>query len=263
MDWLVGCRFFLWYRLMKFDGTKPLFIFFLSAGTGKSVSMSPLLQEISSACRLQAYTYYTYISYCIHSYYHHPPWLDFCNKNGMRVLFHSFHVGFFITFYRGTDMKFRLGFLKRRHTEGTIHSASVRPPPEEAQKWANSFNDLMASKYGQALFKAFLQREFSEENIEFWLAIEDYRKSRQNKLNTKAQKIYNDFIIPQAPKEVNLDSLTKDSLVTKMAQPTHTTFDQAQKRIQGLLEADAYSRFLKSELYMELLHPERYQQSSP
>lgn len=42
-------------------------------------------------------------------------------------------------------MKFRLGFLKRRHTEGTI-SSSVRPQPEEAQKWANSFNDLMASK---------------------------------------------------------------------------------------------------------------------
>lgn len=158
---------------------------------------------------------------------------------------------------------------------------------------------------GQALFKAFLQREFSEENIEFWLAIEDYRKSRQNKLNTKAQKIYNDFIIPQAPKEVNytlrfffiiikystipptpekklkgteklnpiffslsikqinLDALTKDSLVTKMAQPTHSTFDQAQKRIQGLLEADAYSRFLKSDLYLELLHPEKYQQASP
>lgn len=182
-------------------------------------------------------------------------------------------------------MKLRLGFLKRRHTEGQIHSASVRPPPEEALKWGNSFTDLMASKCtklerhdvckvffrnnpnlsiscldGQALFKAFLQREFSEENIEFWLAIEDYRKTRQNKLNTKAQKIYNDFIIPQAPKEVNLDTLTKDSLVTKMSQPTHTTFDQAQKRIQGVLEADAYSRFLKSDLYLELVHPEKYQQ---
>lgn len=58
--------------------------------------------------------------------------------------------------------------------------------------------------------------------------------------------------------QVNLDSLTKDSIVLKMAQPTQTTFDQAQKRIQGVLEADAYSRFLKSDLYLELVHPERY-----
>jgi regulator of G-protein signaling 3/regulator of G-protein signaling len=43
----------------------------------------------------------------------------------------------------------------------------------------------------------------SEENIEFWLAVEDYRKSRQNKLNSKAQKIFNEFIIAQSPKEVS------------------------------------------------------------
>jgi regulator of G-protein signaling 3/regulator of G-protein signaling len=161
-------------------------------------------------------------------------------------------------FKRGTDMKFRW-FLKRRHTEGTIHSTSVRPHPEEAKKWTNSFADLMASKYGQALFRAFLQREFSDENIEFWLAIEDYRKTRQNKITIKAQKIYNDFIVAQAPKEVNLDSLTREGLVSKMLTPNATTFDQAQKRIQGLLEGDAYIRFLKSDLYLELLHPEKYQ----
>lgn len=56
---------------------------------------------------------------------------------------------------------------------------------------------------GQALFKAFLQREFCEENLEFWLAIEDYHKASQSKLSSKAQKIYNEFILPQSPKEVN------------------------------------------------------------
>ena len=46
-----------------------------------------------------------------------------------------------------------------------------------------------------------------------------------------------------------------------MAQPNQSTFDQAQKRIQGLLEADSYIRFLKSDLYLELIHPEKYQSS--
>jgi len=171
-------------------------------------------------------------------------------------------------FKKGTDMKLHFGFLKKRHTEGSINktssgSTSVRPCPEEAAKWSNSFHDLINSKYGQALFKAFLQREFCEENLEFWLAIEDYHKASQSKLSNKAQKIYNEFILPQSPKEINLDAITRDSLITKMLQPPcHTTFDQAQKRTQGVLEADAYQRFLKSDLYLELIYPERYAESS-
>jgi len=63
--------------------------------------------------------------------------------------------------------------------------------------------------------------------------------------------------------QVNLDALTRDSLVEKIAQPSASPslFDSAQKRVQGILEADAYSRFLKSELYLELVHPEKYQNS--
>lgn len=59
---------------------------------------------------------------------------------------------------------------------------------------------------GQTLFKAFLQSEFCEENIEVWIAIEDYRNCRENKLKSKARRIYNEFIIPEAPKEVNKNS---------------------------------------------------------
>ncbi|CAG0907025.1 unnamed protein product, partial [Darwinula stevensoni] len=58
---------------------------------------------------------------------------------------------------------------------------------------------------GQALFRAFLQREYSEENIEFWLAVEDYRKTRSSKQQVKARKIYNDYIATRAPKE-NVDA---------------------------------------------------------
>ncbi|XP_013784245.1 regulator of G-protein signaling 12-like [Limulus polyphemus] len=153
---------------------------------------------------------------------------------------------------RAQDMKLKLGFLRRRHTESSIQS-TVRPSPEEAEKWTESFHELMASKYGSALFRAFLSREFSEENIEFWLACEDFKKTKTNKLPSKARKIYNDFIAVQAPKEVNLDSTTRTTIMNSLSKPDHHSFDQAQRKVQGLMERDAYLRFFQSELYLELL----------
>lgn len=56
---------------------------------------------------------------------------------------------------------------------------------------------------GLAAFRAFLKSEFCEENIEFWLACEDFKKTKSpQKLSSKAKKIYTDFIEKEAPKEV-------------------------------------------------------------
>ena len=43
------------------------------------------------------------------------------------------------------DMKQRLRFLRRRHTDSSLDS-TVRPSKEEVEKWANSFRDLMSSR---------------------------------------------------------------------------------------------------------------------
>lgn len=109
---------------------------------------------------------------------------------------------------------------------------------------------------GQALFKAFLQREFCEENLEFWLAVEQFRKSSESKLQSKGEEIYKLFVAPDSPKEVNLSSVMKQSIGALISQPTRNMFDTAQKRIQGIMEADAYVRFLTSNLYLELVQPE-------
>ena len=61
----------------------------------------------------------------------------------------------------------------------------------------------MLSSEGLDLFREFLRTEFSEENIEFWIACEDYKNVHSNKLNTEAQRIYTDFIAVQAPHEVS------------------------------------------------------------
>jgi hypothetical protein len=58
---------------------------------------------------------------------------------------------------------------------------------------------------GQALFRAFLRTEFSEENLEFWLACDDFRACKEPKRSGKAKKIYMDFIAIGAPKQVKLN----------------------------------------------------------
>ncbi|XP_032778702.2 uncharacterized protein LOC116917368 [Daphnia magna] len=162
---------------------------------------------------------------------------------------------------RLSEMRLRLGFLRRRSTESAL---SARPSPEEARKWSESFSALMASKYGAALYRAFLLREFSNENLEFWLACEEYKNSKPQKLSARAQKIYNDFVAVQATKEVNLDAETRLITLTNVQSnnPDLHAFDRAQRRIQHMMERDSYLRFLQSELFLELVHPERYPASS-
>lgn len=48
-----------------------------------------------------------------------------------------------------------------------------------------------------------MQSEYSEENLEFWLRCEDYRKTKSaHKLGPQARRIYSEFISVQAAKEV-------------------------------------------------------------
>lgn len=57
---------------------------------------------------------------------------------------------------------------------------------------------------GQAAFRAFLRTEFSEENLEFWLACEEYKKIKsQSKMVAKAKKICAEYITIQSCKEVS------------------------------------------------------------
>ena len=66
---------------------------------------------------------------------------------------------------------------------------------------------------GAALYRAFLLREFSNENLEFWLACEEYKNSKPQKLSARAQKIYNDFVAVQATKEVCLSTKSWPTLL--------------------------------------------------
>ncbi|KAI4892642.1 hypothetical protein NFI96_021631 [Prochilodus magdalenae] len=165
------------------------------------------------------------------------------------------------------DMKNRLTFLRKknndRHGSNPANKLekvfkSDKPTPEEALKWGESFDLLLSHKYGLAAFRSFLQTEFSEENLDFWLACEDYRRIKSlSKMASRAKKIYAEYISIQSCKEVNLDSYTREQTKENMENISADCFDLAQSRIYGLMEKDPYPRFLRSDLYLDITHQKR------
>ncbi|XP_032303903.1 regulator of G-protein signaling 3 isoform X8 [Coturnix japonica] len=164
------------------------------------------------------------------------------------------------------DMKNRLGIFRRRNESPGANPSgkldkvlkSLKPAPEEALKWGESLEKLLLHKYGLAAFRAFLRTEFSEENLEFWVACEDYKKTKsQSKMVSKAKKIFAEYIAIQSCKEVNLDSYTREHTKENLQNITRGCFDLAQKRIYGLMEKDSYPRFLRSDLYLDIIHQKK------
>ena len=65
-------------------------------------------------------------------------------------------------------------------------------------------NVILTIPGGIERFKAFLLRDHANENLEFWLEVEDYKKSKTENMAAKAQKIYSEFVDENGPKEVGL-----------------------------------------------------------
>ncbi|XP_058493501.1 regulator of G-protein signaling 13-like isoform X2 [Solea solea] len=145
-------------------------------------------------------------------------------------------------------------FMCRLQCMFSHSSGSERLSLEDVQQWSQSLERLLESKYGLATFSCFLKSEYSDENIEFWLTCEDYKKIRPSfRMSSRAKKIYEQFIKTESPKEINIDYHTREQIKRNVKTPTMHCFDDAQKIVFGLMERDSYPRFLRSDVYRTLL----------
>ncbi|XP_036378408.1 regulator of G-protein signaling 4 [Megalops cyprinoides] len=161
------------------------------------------------------------------------------------------------------DMKHRIGFLlqkpdlnpDQRAVHGKEKSTSVkRISQAEVNKWKDSLETLLNNDVGLTAFATFLKSEFSQENIEFWMACQEYKKiTSQEKLASKARKIYDQYVAAESPNEVNLDSVTREETRKNLENPGPSCFEEAQRKIFLLMEKDSYKRFLKSKLFLDLV----------
>lgn len=135
---------------------------------------------------------------------------------------------------------------KAKHKANSATNRRAPPTAADVAKWRQSFIQLVKSDVGRAVFSTFLQSEFSEENLKFWEACEEYKRSPQSQLQSRAKQIYQQFIEADAPNEVNLDAATREQTKQNLEEACPTCFDEAQRMIHILMEKDSYRRFLGS-----------------
>ncbi|XP_037530404.1 regulator of G-protein signaling 1 [Nematolebias whitei] len=120
--------------------------------------------------------------------------------------------------------------------------------------WGESLYHLLECKTGRLVFENYLRTEYNDENLLFWLACENYKThSGVTEMKVDATRIYKEFVQVDAPRQVNIDCVTRKEIRENISHPGPNCFDRAQRLIYRLMENDCYPRFLKSELYAALL----------
>ncbi|XP_034519244.1 regulator of G-protein signaling 10 isoform X3 [Ailuropoda melanoleuca] len=134
-------------------------------------------------------------------------------------------------------------------------SSSSQQNPKSTAKWAASLENLLEDPEGVKRFREFLKKEFSEENVLFWLACEDFKKTQDKKqvclpMQEKAKEIYMTFLSSKASSQVNVEGQSR--LNEKILEEPHPLmFQKLQDQIFNLMKYDSYSRFLKSDLFLK------------
>ncbi|CAF1576147.1 unnamed protein product, partial [Didymodactylos carnosus] len=123
------------------------------------------------------------------------------------------------------------------------------------KRWGFSIMELLKDPVGRDHFWKFLDKEYSSENLRFYEACIQLRfHIPQKDVANKVKEIYNEFLSPGAYYSINIDqrimNITKKNINNY---PNRYTYDEAQEHIFNLMTRDTYNRFLRSELYRELL----------
>lgn len=123
------------------------------------------------------------------------------------------------------------------------------------ESWSISFERLLSDPVGLRYFSEYLCKEFSEENITFWIECEKLKNMPPTDtaaLGKLANAIYNRFLSCGATSLVNIDSTARRLADEALAEPPHPgMFLLQQNQIYKLMEYDSYRRFLKSKLYSQ------------
>lgn len=125
--------------------------------------------------------------------------------------------------------------------------------PVDIVGWSESFDQLLQCKTGVLVFGEFLRSEYSEENLLFYLDCEAFKDlPPESDRTAEAKRIYREFVAVGAPRQINIDCVTRAQVGENLSDPGPDCFERAQRNVHSLMQNDSYPRFLKSQLYQAL-----------
>ncbi|PWW74660.1 RGS-domain-containing protein [Tuber magnatum] len=126
------------------------------------------------------------------------------------------------------------------------------------------------------LFREYLRETVCEENLSFWLDIEDFNhnfraidKSKPDAVRetlAAAYGLYNAFLAPGSPCELNIDHTLRQDMASRMTRAVAkddnamysslvevaALFDRAQQQVFKLMAADSVPKFIRTQRYIEV-----------
>ncbi|KAG7270153.1 hypothetical protein CRUP_007677 [Coryphaenoides rupestris] len=103
----------------------------------------------------------------------------------------------------------------------------------DANMLHSSLEEVLRDQKHLATFRAFLRSEFSEENLDFWLACEAFGQiASPGERHRQAEHIYQEFLHPNARREVNVDQCTRERIQSCLALQQQQQQKQQQQKQQ-------------------------------
>uniref|UniRef100_A0A914E9M3 RGS domain-containing protein n=2 Tax=Acrobeloides nanus TaxID=290746 RepID=A0A914E9M3_9BILA len=123
--------------------------------------------------------------------------------------------------------------------------------PIDAKEKHHDLEKILKNDQTRASFKEFLQQQFCAENLNFYLAVEDFKKipdADVQKRNRVGRQIFERHFTPNSPESVNIDNAASKAIREKVRQGLFTPdlYDAAQYQIFHLLKYDCWPRYLRS-----------------
>ena len=105
-------------------------------------------------------------------------------------------------------------------------------------------SNVFANNILSSALLLFSQQEYNSENVEFWLAVENYKlMTPASRRYDVASRIHEQFVAAEAEKEINLPSYIKATIQQVPSEVGPEFYDHAQAEIFKLISRDSVPRF--------------------